>query len=143
MDFGLAKPLEELGTSQRGIVVGTPRYMAPEQMRGQLVDTHADYFSLGCVAVEMLTGEPLFAKGSFASMMIKLETFRPKKIQDLCPDISSELCDLLMTWLAHDPENREFDRAAVQDWAAPVEFPPDVPFSESETQYGLDETELS
>ena len=66
LDFGLARPhLEEsmgttAGLTRAGVIVGTPRYMAPEQVTGQLADTHSDLFAVGAILFEMLAGRPAF-----------------------------------------------------------------------------------
>lgn len=62
LDFGIARPAEpgEAAVTSDGMVVGTPRYMAPEQMLGGELSPSSDLFSLGLVAYEMLTGEPAF-----------------------------------------------------------------------------------
>ena len=67
LDFGLARPLAERRApdqatiTRTGFVVGTPRYMAPEQWRGDEIDSRADLFAAGALLYEMLTGEPAFA----------------------------------------------------------------------------------
>jgi YVTN family beta-propeller protein len=64
-DFGLTRRLEETGVlAGEGRAVGTPAYLAPEQIEGGLVDGRADVYSLGCVLYECLTGEPPFLHGS-------------------------------------------------------------------------------
>ena len=60
-DFGLALDTSGSTLTQPGIAVGTPPYMAPEQLRGERVDTRADLFAFGCVLYEMLMGSPPFA----------------------------------------------------------------------------------
>jgi non-specific serine/threonine protein kinase len=69
LDFGLALPLEPALTdslsidgqlTQEGLIVGTPRYMAPEQVRGEALDGRADVFSVGAILFEMLAGRPAF-----------------------------------------------------------------------------------
>jgi serine/threonine-protein kinase len=60
-DFGLALDTSGSTLTQPGIAVGTPPYMAPEQLRGERVDTRADLFSFGCVLYEMLMGAPPFS----------------------------------------------------------------------------------
>jgi serine/threonine-protein kinase len=75
LDFGVAKLAPAEGdrggtVTVGGTVVGTPAYMAPEQLRGQTVDGRADVFSLGVMAFEMLTGRLPFGTGSFVDVGI-------------------------------------------------------------------------
>jgi serine/threonine protein kinase len=68
-DFGIAKALGSTTTimTASGVSLGTPRYMSPEQIKGQQIDSRADLYSLGVLFYEMLTGElPYFAEDSFA-----------------------------------------------------------------------------
>lgn len=66
LDFGLARPemeaslTTEVGLTRPGVVVGTPRYMAPEQLTGETVDARSDLFAFGAVLFEMLSGRPAF-----------------------------------------------------------------------------------
>src|SRR6185436_16079810 len=67
LDFGLARPESErslglgAGLTQTGIVIGTPRYMAPEQMTGEPIDARSDLFAAGAILFEMLAGRPAFS----------------------------------------------------------------------------------
>ena len=64
-DFGLTRRLDEQGgPAGEGRSVGTPAYLAPEQIEGGPVDGRADVYSLGCLLYECLTGETPFARGS-------------------------------------------------------------------------------
>ena len=63
LDFGLARALEPIGSVEltaSGFVLGTPRYMAPEQMTGETVDARSDLFGVGAILFEMLAGRPAF-----------------------------------------------------------------------------------
>jgi len=62
VDFGLATPSGERCVVQEGTAAGTPRYMAPEQVRGEAVDARSDVYALGLVTYELLTGEPPFLR---------------------------------------------------------------------------------
>jgi serine/threonine protein kinase/tetratricopeptide (TPR) repeat protein len=75
LDFGLARPELEparesfAGLTRTGIVVGTPRYMAPEQVTGEAVDARTDLFALGAILFEMLAGRPAFAGRSVVEIL--------------------------------------------------------------------------
>ena len=75
LDFGLARPelgpaLESfVGLTGTGIVIGTPRYMAPEQVTGEAVDARTDLFALGAILFEMLAGRPAFAGRSVVEIL--------------------------------------------------------------------------
>jgi serine/threonine protein kinase/tetratricopeptide (TPR) repeat protein len=75
LDFGLARPQPEpspgspSGLTQTGIVMGTPRYMAPEQVRGEAVDGRSDLFAVGALLFEMLSGRPAFGGRSVVEVL--------------------------------------------------------------------------
>ena len=70
LDFGLAQPsLEATGLTRTGIVMGTPRYMAPEQVGGDVVDLRTDLFAAGAILFEMLAGRPAFGGTSIAEVL--------------------------------------------------------------------------
>ena len=73
VDFGIAKNMgdakEKLKLTMTGEVVGTPRYMSPEQCMGKEFDARSDIYSLGCVMYEAFTGQPVFDGDSFYDMV--------------------------------------------------------------------------
>jgi eukaryotic-like serine/threonine-protein kinase len=75
LDFGLARPEVEAslntvtGVTRAGLVVGTPRYMAPEQAMGEAVDARTDLFAAGAILFEMLAGRPAFAGTSVVEVL--------------------------------------------------------------------------
>lgn len=83
VDFGLAETSEDffdLGNDTRtGKVMGTPRYMSPEQARGERLDARSDIFSLGVVLYEMITGRPAFPGATAAEIFATLLSAEPEK----------------------------------------------------------------
>src|SRR6185295_17960807 len=79
LDFGVAKLIAESDTrdgsgastlTAAGSIIGTPAYMAPEQLRGESPDQRTDVFALGVIAYEMLAGELPFGRGSFIDVAL-------------------------------------------------------------------------
>ncbi|HVC99361.1 MAG TPA: protein kinase [Pirellulales bacterium] len=120
-DFGLARPVVDHDSILCDLVVGSPQYMAPEQMLGRGVDARADYFGLGCVGFELITGVPVSAESSFGKL-------RQQRIEWQVPDvrrwrrgISKPLLRLLRQCLERDPERRSPEMETLVGWAAPVD----------------------
>ncbi|MBK8997787.1 MAG: serine/threonine protein kinase [Myxococcales bacterium] len=83
LDFGISKIAEAGGTlTHGGAVVGTPRYMSPEQARGHAVDRRSDVFSLGVVAYRALTGRPPFAGHDSMATMYQVMHVQPANPAD-------------------------------------------------------------
>ncbi len=123
LDFGLAKVVAsreaeaglsslptELGASrpltQRGTVMGTFQYMAPEQLEGKEADARTDIFALGCVLYEMATGKKAFSGASQASLVSAILRDDPRPISEIAPMAPPALDRLVKTCLAKDPEER-------------------------------------
>jgi tetratricopeptide (TPR) repeat protein len=74
-DFGLAKPLsEDKGPTLTGQILGSPGYMAPEQVRGEALDVRADLYALGSTLYECLAGRPPFETESVVELIKRVET---------------------------------------------------------------------
>ena len=112
LDFGLARserprsekrtgPADESTVTQTGAVVGTPGYMSPEQVRGDVVDARSDIFSVGCVLFELTTGQCPFKRATSAETMTAILNEAPPKI-----DAEPELDRLLRRCLDKDPSRR-------------------------------------
>ncbi len=121
-DFGLARPVVDSDSVLRDLVVGSPQYMAPEQMLGWGVDARADYFGLGCVGFEMLTGLPLFAESGFSKLRQQRIDWQVPDIRRWRRGISRPLVRLLSNCLERDPDRRSPDMQMLAGWAAPVDM---------------------
>ncbi len=112
LDFGLAKPTDrkpEDWISLFGQVVGTLRYMSPEQTRGDLeeVDTRADVYSLGVILYELLTGRPPYTFGAdWVEAMERIRTMPPNRPSKVRPGIDSDLDAIVLKALEKEPEMR-------------------------------------
>ncbi|MBW3597654.1 MAG: protein kinase [Planctomycetes bacterium] len=119
MDFGLARPVAELPASSDAAVVGTPAYMAPEQMEGQSLTTAADLFSFGAVMWEILAGRRLIGNLSFSELFRLHAEWKPPVVRETLPEVSSQLAEIIERCLAKSPEDRRVDLAPLAAWAAP------------------------
>ena len=97
----LSRPLTAEGT-----LVGTFRYMAPEQLEGKEADGRADIWALGCVLYEMTTGTPAFAGESQASLIAAIMTGQPRPISELRPVTPPGLERLIRRCLQKSPDDR-------------------------------------
>ena len=106
MDFGLARLLDSSSVSQSGAVTGTIAYMAPEQLRGGMLDARTDLYSLGILSYEYLCGFTPFAAENPGTILLKHLTEQPPSLRARVPSVSIELESLVMRLLAKDPSAR-------------------------------------
>ena len=127
LDFGVAKFIAgDVGEvdgglkTKTGVVLGTPKYMAPEQIRGEAVDGRADIYSVGAMLHEMLTGKPPFqADDVFGFVAMHLKEQVPALSQRFPEiDIPEELEELVLAMLEKDPRDRPGDAAVLADQLA-------------------------
>ena len=111
VDFELAWLQDAPASTNAGMIFGTPRYMAPEQIRGEAVDGRADLYSLAAVLFEMLTGQPPFAGDSTPSLLYHHLYTAPPPITELNPTLPIPIEAALLRALAKRPLNR-FETAA-------------------------------
>jgi serine/threonine protein kinase len=120
LDFGLAK-LTDSNTSNeidpeaatkvnemtaQGLIIGTPKYMSPEQARGQKIDSRTDIFSFGIVLYEMIAGTPPFSGVNEIDTIGSILKDEPKKISEHLPEIPNALEHLVGKALRKDREQR-------------------------------------
>ncbi|MEO8441832.1 MAG: serine/threonine-protein kinase [Betaproteobacteria bacterium] len=115
-DFGLAHlPMSDL--THTGTVIGTPRYMSPEQAQGQILDFRTDIFSLGVVLFEMLTGQTPFERPPCKDhvLLSRIVTEPALKPSQFNPKVPAEL-DTIVAWaLAKAPQGRYQSAAKFAD----------------------------
>jgi serine/threonine protein kinase len=113
LDFGIAKVLATSteitrthGTTESGLVIGTPRYMSPEQCLGQPVGPASDLYSVGVLIYEMLTGRPPFIDPLSSAVLVRQATAAPPPLLALRPELSREIASAVHTLLAKNPSQR-------------------------------------
>lgn len=111
LDFGIAKALTEAKLSQTGMLIGTPHYMSPEQIKTGVVDGRADIYSLGCVLYEMAVGKPPFSGLDPTSLMYNQVNEIPVPPKERNSNVPVALSNIIMKALAKDPSQR-FQTAA-------------------------------
>ncbi|TWU56836.1 Serine/threonine-protein kinase PknB [Rubripirellula tenax] len=107
LDFGLVRAAsDDLLLTQTDAIVGTPRYMAPEQAQGQAVDHRSDLFSLGSVLYQLATGVPSFTGGNMVATLLAVVNAESKPIAEIAPEIHPDLAALITRLLSKDPQAR-------------------------------------
>ncbi|HEX6107249.1 MAG TPA: protein kinase [Gemmatimonadales bacterium] len=119
-DFGIAKALTAAtgpapgGLTSLGVVMGTPAYMAPEQIAGDpAIDHRADLYAFGCLAYEVLTGAAPFAGRPVAALYAAHLTEEPEPLSRHRSDLPPALAGLVMRCLAKEPDDRPRSAAEV------------------------------
>jgi serine/threonine protein kinase len=110
-DFGVAKALDETGTdtgelTRTGLILGTAKYLSPEQVEGQPVDARTDVYALGLVLYEALCGRPPWSGDSTMSMALarlRSDPLRPRQVR---ADIPREVERIVLQAMARSPEDR-------------------------------------
>jgi eukaryotic-like serine/threonine-protein kinase len=110
MDFGLAKE-RIVGTdatklTATGIVLGTPEFMSPEQIRGKPLDPRSDVYGVGVLAFELFTGQLPFDGATAQETMLNHLTGRPRKLRAVRPELSPKLEAVIDRTLEIDPARR-------------------------------------
>jgi len=115
-DFGLAKSLEATaaGLTRPGEFLGTPRYIAPEQVEGGVVDHRVDIYAVGLILYEMLTGDTPFDAPSAIEIMMMRVRERPKPPRAIIPAIPDDLERVVMRCLERDPAARYADAHEIE-----------------------------
>lgn len=106
-DFGVARPWDlDTRLTLPGESLGTPAYMAPEQIDGNDVDGRSDVFSLGLVAYEMLAGSHPWEGESIYSIIFKQKQEEPPPLREVRPDLSDRVISIVERAIRKDPDER-------------------------------------
>ncbi len=107
-DFGLAKRSEEVTLTAAGILMGTPRYMSPEQATAasQPIDHRTDIYSLGATLYELATGKPVFDATSPQAVITQILNSEPANPRSVNDQLPSDLETIILKCLAKDPRRR-------------------------------------
>jgi len=108
VDFGVAAAQREGDTqlTKTGYVIGSPKYMAPEQILGKKVDERADIYALGVMLYEMVTGVPPYSRGDHMSVMYQHVQGKARVPQEVNPNLPPGLSDLVVRAMAVDKTKR-------------------------------------
>jgi serine/threonine protein kinase len=107
-DFGLARRVDDTSLSLSGALLGTPRYMSPEQAAAtrQPIDHRTDLYSLGATLYELVTGRPIFEANSPHEVISQILNQEPAKPRSLNPAIPRDLETVILKCLAKEPQHR-------------------------------------
>ena len=108
VDFGVAAAQREGDTqlTKTGYVIGSPKYMAPEQILGKKVDQRADIYAIGVMLYEMLTGVPPYSRGDHMSVMYQHVQGKARPPQEVNPTLPAGLAELITKAMAVDKTKR-------------------------------------
>ena len=116
MDFGIARLTErKQGMTRTGMVVGTPEYMAPEQLLGDEIDARADIYSAGIVLYECLTGARPWVADSATVLIGKMLSEPPRPPIEVNPEVPAALSALIVRTIARDRNERPATAAELGD----------------------------
>ncbi|HKU36817.1 MAG TPA: serine/threonine-protein kinase [Polyangiales bacterium] len=123
LDFGISKIARavdgEQSLTRTGAVLGTPHYMAPEQLTGQDVDARTDVYALGVILYQCLTGQRPFHDRNYNALILQIAAASPTPIAKLAPHVPMALSAVVMRAMAREPSARFANVAALIDALVP------------------------
>jgi Protein kinase domain len=106
LDFGLAKVASRASITRRGVILGTPDYMAPEQASGYEIDQRTDLFSVGSVLSELFTLQKPFKGRTLHAVLFQIVQGLPEPVLTLNPEVPARLAAVIHRMLEKDPARR-------------------------------------
>ena len=110
-DFGIARAAEATTMTESNLILGTPRYLSPEQAKGDAVGPKSDLYSLGVILYQMITGRVPFDDEDPIAITMKHVSEPPPPPKETNPGIPEEMNALVLRLLSKDPEDRHKDAA--------------------------------
>ena len=121
-DFGIAKmSAQSTELTTAGTVIGSPQYMSPEQIRGELLDGRSDQFSLGTVLYELLTRRRAFMGDTITTLVYLILNEEPDPVEEVRPDLPPRVTELVRRMMDKDREERYESMQAVVDEISQLE----------------------
>ena len=117
LDFGLARDQDAPGLTRTGVAVGTPYYMAPEQVSGERdqIDRRTDVYGLGATLYEVLSGRPPYEGKSGTEILLQILKDDPVPLRKVAPKVPQDLETIVMKCLERDPSRRYESSKALAD----------------------------
>jgi hypothetical protein len=139
LDFGIAK-FAQSSITQSGTIMGTPSYMAPEQIMGKPVDGRADLFSVGVLLYELLSGQKPFSGESPTTVVYQIMHVEPPPVNAAVPELPDSLHEIVSRALQKNPDDRYSRASELAADLQMVKMMLDLPLKTSEGDTGAQQS---